>query len=42
MVHFDVVFDQSQGLRYIDGPAMTIELTNDFVPYYVNGAPPIA
>jgi hypothetical protein len=42
VAHYDAVVDQSQGLRCIDGPAMTIELTDDFVPYYVNGAHPIA
>ena len=42
MAHYDAVFDQSKGLRCIDGPVMTIELTDDFVPYYVNGARPIA
>jgi hypothetical protein len=42
VAHFDAVFDRSLGLRFINGPAMTIELTDDFVPYYVNGARPIA
>jgi hypothetical protein len=39
---FERVFDQSEGLRCMDGPEMVISLKDDAVPYYVNGARPIA
>jgi transposase InsO family protein len=39
---FERVFDQSEGLRCMDGPEMVISLKADAVPYYVNGARPIA
>lgn len=39
---FTKVFDQSTGLRCMDGPDMVISLKDDAEPYYVNGAHPIA
>ena len=38
---FDSVFDQEDGLRVMVGPDMIIQLRDDAVPYYVNGARPI-
>lgn len=40
--HFHDVFDQSSGLRCMNGPDMTIHLADNAVPYYVSGARPIA
>lgn len=42
MESFADVFDQSNGLRCMDGPAMSIELKMGAEPFYVNGARPIA
>jgi hypothetical protein len=39
---FEVVFDQEEGLRQMTGPDMVIQLRDDAVPFYVNGARPIA
>lgn len=39
---FAKVFDQSTGLRCMDGPDMVISLKEDAEPYYVNDARPIA
>ena len=39
---FHDVFDQEGGLRQMAGPDMVIQLRDDAVPYYVNGARPIA
>ncbi|EFX69814.1 hypothetical protein DAPPUDRAFT_113301 [Daphnia pulex] len=39
--HFSDVFDQSTGLRCMSGPEMVIQLQEDAIPYYVNGARPI-
>jgi hypothetical protein len=39
--HFSDVFDQSTGLQCMTGPEMIIQLQEDAVPYYVNGARPI-
>ncbi|KZS03640.1 Uncharacterized protein APZ42_033587, partial [Daphnia magna] len=42
VAEFAKVFDQSTGLRCMDGPEMVISLKDDAVPYYVNGVRPIA
>ncbi|EFX68913.1 hypothetical protein DAPPUDRAFT_114157 [Daphnia pulex] len=39
---FESVFDQDDGLRQMVGPDMVIQLRDDAVPFYVNGARPIA
>lgn len=39
---FNVVFNQEGDLRCMVGPDMVIQLRDDAVPYYVNGARPIA
>lgn len=36
------VFDQSEKLRFMEGPEMIIQLRADTIPYYVNGTRPIA
>jgi hypothetical protein len=41
VAHYNDVFDQSAGLRSMVGPEMIIQLQDDAVPYYVNGARPI-
>ena len=41
VAHYNDVFDQSAGLRCMVGPEMIIQLQDDAVPYYVNGARPI-
>jgi hypothetical protein len=38
---FSDVFDQNEELGCMEGPPMVITLTDDAVPYYVNGARPI-
>jgi hypothetical protein len=38
---FASVFDQEDGLGTMAGPEMMIQLRDDAVPYYVNGARPI-
>ena len=42
VTRFSDVFDQEGGLRQMAGPDMVIQLRDDAVPYYVNGARPIA
>ena len=42
MAEFDVVFDQDDELRQMVGPDMEIQIRDDAVPFYVNGARPIA
>lgn len=42
ITEFDVVFDQKGDHRCMVGPDMVIQLRDDAVPYYVNGARPIA
>lgn len=42
MAEFDVVFDQDDELRQMVGPDMEIQIRDDAVPFYVNGAHPIA
>ena len=37
---FESVFDQEDGLGTLAGPEMMIQLRDDAVPYYVNGARP--
>ncbi|EFX62905.1 hypothetical protein DAPPUDRAFT_119745 [Daphnia pulex] len=39
---FEAVFNQEEGLRQMVGPDMVIQLRDDAVPFYVNGARPIA
>jgi hypothetical protein len=39
--HFSDVFYQSTGLRCMIGPEMIMQLQEDAIPYYVNGARPI-
>jgi hypothetical protein len=41
MTEFEVVFDQNDGLRQMDGPDMVILLRDDAIPFYINGARPI-
>ena len=38
---FDDVFDQTGSLNCMEGPEMVIELTEDAIPFYVNGSRPL-
>ncbi len=38
---FTAVFDQNGELNCMEGPDMIIELTDDAVPFYVNGSRPL-